>query len=172
MSKFDPYYHLLPFAILFFFANNFLLPEGLLYTAILSPVLLYYIYREGGLKTLLRWGILFLIPIPFHIAGGFDIKSYLISITLVFTALVFFAAAIRAVQNSNKNLEEIFTTIIIINAVLIFIALLVLPFGSIRDVFWYDVPISPDIPGFPRLKLLAYEPSTDLISSQLSTEKV
>ncbi len=159
MSKFDPYYHLLPFAILFFFANNFLLPEGLLYTAILSPVLLYYIYREGDLKTLMRWGILFLIPIPFHIAGGFDINSYLVSTALVFTALVFFAAAIRAVQNSNKNLEEIFTTIIIINAVLVFIALLVLPFGSIRDVFWYDVPISPDIPGFPRLKLLAYEPS-------------
>lgn len=159
MNKTASYYHFLPFAVLYFFGNNFLLPEGLLYTAILSPVFLYFIYREGGMKTLLTWSLLLVIPIPFQFISGIDIRSYSISTILVFTAWIFLFAAIEAVQQSNRNLETIFRTIIIVNTVLICIAIIVLPFPSFRELLWYEVPISPNVPGFPRLKLLAYEPS-------------
>jgi len=159
MSKNESYFYLLPFAVVYFFGNNFLLPEGLLYTSILSPVLLYYVYREGDFKTMMKWTLLLLIPIPFQLISGVDFKSYLISTTLLLTAWVFLFAAIRAVKNNTENLEPLFRTILIINSLLILAALIVLPFQPLRDIFWYSIPISPNVPGFPRLKLLAYEPS-------------
>lgn len=159
MSKTESYFYLLPFTVLYFFGNNFLLPEGLLYTAILAPVFLYYIYREGDLKKMMKWSLLLLIPIPFQLVSGVDLKSYLISTILVFTAWLFLFAAIRAVKNNGNNLEAIFKTVLIINSVLLLAALIFLPFQPLRDIFWYSIPISPNVPGFPRLKLLAYEPS-------------
>lgn len=159
MSKTDSYYHFLPFAILYFFGNNLFLPEGLLYTAILTPVFLYFIYREKSLFTFLKWSILLIFPIPFQLISGVDLSTYAISTTLVFTAWIFFFAAIYAIIRSIKGQEDIFRTILIINTILIFIAFLVLPFNLLRENFWYEIPISPSIPGFPRLKLLAYEPS-------------
>ena len=159
MSKSDSYYYLLPFAVIYFFGNNLLLPEGLLYTAILSPVLLYYIYREGDFKDLLKWSLLLLIPIPFQLVSGVDLKSYIISTTLLLSAWIFLFASIRAVKNYSNNLETIFRAVLIINSVLLLIALFALPFQPLRDILWDSIPISANVPGFPRLKLLAYEPS-------------
>ena len=159
MSKSESYFYLLPFALIYFFGNNFLLPEGLLYTAILTPVFLYYIYREGDFKLMIKWSLLLFIPIPFQLLLGVDLKSYLISTTLLFTAWFFLFAAMRAVKNNVNNLAALFKTVLIINSILILLALVVLPFQALREVFWYSIPISPNIPGFPRLKLLAYEPS-------------
>jgi hypothetical protein len=159
MSKTESYFYLLPIALVYFFGNNFLLPEGLLYTAILSPVLLYYIYREGDFKTMLKWSLLLLIPVPFQLVSGVEVKPYLVSSLLLFTAWIFLFASIRAVKNNVNTLEPLFKTVLLINSLLILLALFMLPFQPLREVFWYSIPISPNIPGFPRLKLLAYEPS-------------
>jgi hypothetical protein len=159
MKKTNTYYYLIPFAVLYFFFNNLLLPEGLLYTALLTPMLVYYIYREGDFKQMVLWSVLFLIPIPFHLIHGVDIRSFIISTTLVFTVVVFFFAARLMIFQANENIERIFRTILFANGALIIFAMLTLPAGFLREIFWYEIPISVGVQGFPRLKLLAYEPS-------------
>jgi hypothetical protein len=159
MKTTNTYYHLIPFAVLYFFFNSFLLPEGLLYSALLTPVMIYYLYREGDLGRMVLWGVLFLIPIPFHLLQGADVRFYLISIVLVFTVFVFFFAARQLILQANENMERVFRTILFINGVLIAIALLSLPVSALRELFWYEIPISAGVESFPRLKLLAYEPS-------------
>ncbi|MBS3770356.1 MAG: hypothetical protein V5A59_06095 [Bacteroidales bacterium] len=153
------YYHFFPFVVLYFFANNFLLPKGLLYTAILSPVFFYWLYKKHDLPMLFKWGVLLLIPIPFHLAIGVDLKTYIISTLLILTVWIFLFTAIRAVKEMRGYLDDMFYKILIIHSVLIVIALITLPFPAINKVMWDHTPISPGIPSFPRLRLLGYEPS-------------
>lgn len=145
--------------ILYFFLNNFLLPEGLLFTTLLCPVFIYWLYKNGKLASLLKWSILLLIPIPFQWAVGFQSEAYIKSYVLIFTAYIFLFTAIEAVRRATSSLNSIFKTVILINSVLLVAALIILPFPFLRDFLWNSIPISPDVPGFPRLKLLAYEPS-------------
>jgi len=148
-----------PYIILYFFLNNFLLPEGLLYTAILSPVFLYWLYKNHYLKQLAVYSILLAIPVIAHLFVGFDVKSYLVSIILLFTVWIFMFTTIHAIPRFNDNLDEIFRKILIINSVFVLIALVFLPIIPLQKIFWTTIPISPSVPGFPRLKLLTYEPS-------------
>ncbi|MEJ2595433.1 MAG: O-antigen ligase family protein [bacterium] len=83
----------------------------------------------------------------------------MVSTTLVFTAWIFLFTSIYAVRLLNDGLYRAFKAVIILNALLFLAALLILPFPQARDLMWYSIPISPEIPGFPRLKLLAYESS-------------
>jgi hypothetical protein len=153
------YNALLPYFVLYFFFNNFLLPEGLLYTTLLTPLFLYWLYKNSQLKNLIGGTVLLLIPIPFQFAAGLDGKSCFISSILVLTAFIFLVTTLKIVRNTRNSLENIFFKILIINSILIFVAILFLPFESLQAIFWNSIPISPTIQGFPRLKLLAYEPS-------------
>lgn len=159
MKKDATYYAFLPIAILYFFFNNAFLPHGLLFTMILSPVFIYWLYKQGKLMSWLKWSLLLLIPVPFHILTGFEIRSYLISTTLVFSAWLFLFTALEALSRMRGSLEDIFNKALAVNSFLILLAILFLPFTRFRGIFWYMVPISENIPAFPRLKLLAYEPS-------------
>lgn len=156
----DPSYHqLLPFVVLYFTANNFLLPHGLLFTTLLTPVFLYWLFKTDGLVVFLKWTLLLLLPIPFHLFTGFEIRSYIVSTILVFSAWVFLFTALKAVARLDEDIEGAFRVVLIVNSILLAAALLILPFAPVRDLMWYSIPISPNIPGFPRLKLLAYESS-------------
>jgi len=153
------YFHFIPFVILYFFFNNVFLPQGLLYTTLLSPVFLYYLYKNDKIKNMLKWTLVLLIPIPFHIITGFDIKSYLISSSLVFSAWIFLFTSMEAVKKTNNNLDKIFLKVLLLNSVLVLIALIFLPLTPLQSLLWDSIPISHGIESFPRLKLLAYEPS-------------
>ena len=159
MSTTPVYIQYLPYIILYFFLNNVLLPHGLLYTALLSPLFIYWIYKQHGIVSMLKWSLVFIIPIPFQLFQGVDMPVYLKSTALVLTAYIFLFAAIRAVSFLNDAMEEVFKKVLAINSILLAIALLFLPFSSLRPVFWNSIPISPNIPPFPRLDMLAYEPS-------------
>lgn len=153
------YYLFLAYFILYFFFNILFLPEGLLYTTFLTPLFLYWLYREHQMATLLRWSLLLLIPIPFQLFLGVDAGTYIISSVLVITAWVFLFTALHAVRSAGDSLEDIFLKVIAVNSILLFIALLILPFHALRDIMWDTVPMSRNLPALPRLKLLAYEPS-------------
>jgi hypothetical protein len=159
MTNENKYISYFPYILLFFFLNNVLLPEGLLYTTLLSPVFLYWLYKNNHLKQLFGYSMLLLVPFVAHLFVGFDIKSYVISSGLVFTAWVFLFTAIHSVPLFNENLNKIFRKVLIFNSILLVVALAFLPLISLQEVFWSSIPISPSVPGFPRLKMLAYEPS-------------
>jgi len=159
MIENNKYQAYLPYIILFFFLNNVLLPHGMLYTSLLSPVFIYWLYKQNKLKEMILWGLFILIPVPFHFLSGIDPKTYVVSTALLLTAWIFLFTALKYASVLEKNIYPIFRTILIINSALLVIAILVLPFGLLRDIMWDSTPISPNIPPFPRLDLLAYEPS-------------
>jgi len=159
MSKTPAYYHFLPYIILYFFLNNVLLPHGLLYTALLSPVFIYWIYKQDGLKSMIKWMVLIIIPIPFHIYSGFDSYTYLRSTALLITAWIFLFTTMHTVRVLKEDMDTVLKKILYINSLILIIALVILPFESLRSFLWNSVPISPNIPPFPRLDMLAYEPS-------------
>jgi len=146
-----------PFAILYFFFNSLFLPIGLLYTALLTPFFLYWIYKQNRMKYI--W-LFFLVTLPLaciHFLNGVNIQSYLKSYILLFTAFVFGVSFYLFLKKAN-TIRLIFDKLIVWNFLLAFVASVLL-FLGIRDIFWYQEPISAGITDIPRLKMFTYEAS-------------
>lgn len=159
MNVGSTYHHFLPFFVLYFFFNIVFLPAGLLYTSLLTPFFLYWLYKKKRLPSLIKWSLLLLAPIPFQWMTGFDTRTYLMSTVMVIAAWIFLFTALEAIRSTRDSLEDLFFKILMINSILIIIALLILPFPLLRDLMWDSEPMSRNLTAFPRLKLLAYEPS-------------
>ncbi len=153
------YYHLLFYLVIYFFCNSLLLPEGLLYTTLLSPVMLYFVYKHREMAPHPAWFLLLLVPVTFQWINGVDTRTYLISTALVFTAALFLITSVVLLVHYKTDLHDLFKSILIINGLLTGLALLLLPFPEIRGWLWYTLPVSAGIETLPRLKLLTYEPS-------------
>ena len=99
----------LPIAVLYIFFNGVFLPEGVLYTTLLTPVLLLWLIRYPTIKYL---GYFFLLTIPLaimHWANGiesypFYFKSYI----LFFTVFVFGLALFQYLFENCHTLRRIF----------------------------------------------------------------
>src|SRR5690606_27061782 len=50
-----------------------------------------------------------------------------------------------------------FNKLLVWNSIFVVLALMVVPFQTGRNLLWYEIPISPGVPAFPRLKLFTYE---------------
>ena len=146
-------------AIIYFFCNNTFLPNGLLYTAMLTPFFLYWLFVTDKIVELIKWGVLLLIPIPFHFLVGVDIKTYFISSGLVFTVWVFLFTAIYAVKMMNTNLDRVFKVILLINFVLVVLVWILSLFNLGNSFFWHDRIMTTGINYVPRLMLFNYEPT-------------
>ena len=148
----------LPVAVLYFFLNSFLLPTGLLYTAILTPLLLLWLYQYKNLSKVWLF-FAFLIPFAFvHFINGVNARFYLISSVLLFTVFVF-AICFWQFLKVCTTLRSIFRKILILNFILVVIACIMFFVPSMRNIFWHVSTISSGLEKLPRLKLLTYEPS-------------
>ncbi len=147
-----------PYVLLIYFFNAFLLPHGLLYSAILSPVFIYWLWKQGSRLALPIAALLIILLDVYYGYQGASIQALLLSSGLFFTAVVF---AITAGYwfDQNPHPHWLFKRILTWNSLFILVALIALPFSIGRSIFWYEVPISPGIPSFPRLKLFTYEAS-------------
>ncbi len=159
MSSGHPYNGLIFWFVLFFFFNGLFLPEGLLYTTLLSPMLLYYLYRRGGLTGMLKWGVLLLIPVPFQLMTSPELHSYLLSSGLIAAALILLFVALKVAEDARPVAGRLFSNLLTWNTWLLLPALLVLPLPALMPVMWDTTPISPGIASFPRLSMFAFEPS-------------
>jgi hypothetical protein len=153
------YYHFLVYMVIYFFFNGFLLPEGLLYTTLLSPVMLYFLYKHRNTAPSPAWLLLILIPFPFQLFHGVDVHSYLVSCTLIFSVVIFMYTVPVLLKEYEQNIPDLFKTILMINAIMAGVAFLFLPIAMTRDWVWYNVPVSAGIESLPRLKMFTYEPS-------------
>jgi hypothetical protein len=148
----------MPVAVLYFFFNGFLLPLGLLYTTLLTPLLLIWLSKYSSFRHL---GIFFLVTIPFgivHFMIGVDPEFYLRSYLLLFTVYVFglcFYQFLKVCQ----TLGVIYRNLLILNSFLVLLALVALFIPGFREILWTSSNISYNIEGINRLKLLTYEPS-------------
>ncbi|PWT96533.1 MAG: hypothetical protein C5B52_15525 [Bacteroidetes bacterium] len=148
----------LPVGILYFFFNSFLLPQGMLYTTILTPLFLIWLYRYPIFNYV--W-LFFIVSVPFmivHLLNGVNFVYYFRSYFLLFSVFVFGMAFYQFLKNC-KNLPSIFEALLIINIFLLGLAVIALPIPSLVDRFWYTSPITTGINESLRLKLLTYEPS-------------
>ena len=79
----------LPFAILYFFLNSLGLPNGLTYTALLSPFFYYWIVVTRKRELFLPFLLAFLPFMVLQLIQGVDTKSYVISSLSMAAAYIF-----------------------------------------------------------------------------------
>jgi hypothetical protein len=148
----------LPFAILYFFLNSVFLPLGLLYTTILTPFFLIWLYRQNKIE---YWWVFFILTIPFayiHYRQGIDLYYYFKSYVLLFTVFVFILTIIRFLQITT-SLRTIFRQLLKINFFLVCIACILFFIPAARGLMWSVYDVSTGLTQFPRLSLFTYEPS-------------
>ena len=147
----------LPIALLYFFFNGFLLPAGLLYTTILTPLFLVWL---SGFPIFKKIWLFFIVAIPFvlvHLYNGVNTTYYLRSFLLLFSVYVF-ALAFYQVLTLCQTMRLIYKRILLLNVAFIIIALIALYIPSLKGRFWYSNEITSGVETV-RLKMLTYEPS-------------
>jgi hypothetical protein len=148
----------LPIAVIYFFFNGFLLPLGLTYTTLLTPVFLIWLYRYPSFNYL--W-LFFLVSIPFavvHFINGVSILAYLKSYFLWFAVYVFSLSFYQFIRNCN-SLPGLFKDLTIINFFLVLFALVGFFIPVIREAVWYNNAITNGVKNLYRLKMFTYEAS-------------
>ncbi|MGV3765453.1 MAG: hypothetical protein ACO1NW_04960 [Chitinophagaceae bacterium] len=149
----------LPIAFIYFFVNSFLLPNGLLYTTLLTPVFLLWIAHFK--KTPVVIAAYFTILSPFviaHFINGVDAKAYLVSFSLFFTTFIF-ALTFYFFLKKTTSIRLLYKSLLLLNIVFVILAIITLFIPRLTSYFWTDANISANIEGVYRLKLLTYEPS-------------
>ncbi len=94
-----------------------------------------------------------------HFSAGVDTGAYIKSYILFSSAFVFSLWAYHYLRDKHEKLPQYFQQITLYNTFLVLLAIVGLLLPLTREILWYDVPIHPAIPAFPRLRLLVYEPS-------------
>ena len=158
MEKTIQFNRYLPAEVLYFFLNSFLLPLGLLYTTLLTPVFLIWLYRYPSFRYI--W-LFFIVSLPFmavHFLHGVDVVVYLKSYLLLFSVFVF-SVCVYQFLKLVKSLGSIYRSLIIINLFLVVVALAVYFVPGLKDVFWYKNFLTKGVNDLYRLKLLTYEAS-------------
>jgi len=146
-------------AILIFFFNTFLLPEGLTVVLLLTPVWCYLLYQQNKISD----SVMLLIPLlvygVIHILGGVVLSYYFISLAMI-CALVFFIMAFYSfVNNPEVQWDFVFRDIAIINFFFAVASIPMLYIPVLKPMVWYLAPVSRGIVALPRLKLFTSEAS-------------
>lgn len=146
-----------PFAVVYFFLNSVGLPFGLTYTALLSPLLYWWVVTQRKKEILLPFFICLLPFVIAHLIEGVEMKAYLISI-INYTAVYIFCHAFFNFLVLCEDVEKIFRNLLIINFILCLIAI-PLYFTSFDQLFWTEQSITDGVGNFKRLKIFTYEAS-------------
>src|SRR5216684_4250815 len=147
-------------ACLYFFFNSFLLPDGLLYTILLSPVFLYWLTMKKA-PVLRSVTIFFCCWFPImviHFAYGISLPEYLKSSALYFTVFVFAMTIYTYFKGYSFTYEPLMETVLKINFVFVLVCVFLL-LANQTYVVWSVTDISEGVSDFPRLRMLTYEPS-------------
>lgn len=159
MKTANPTYTLfLSTAVLYFFFNSFLLWQGLYYTTLLTPFFFLYLIRQNGLKYYACFLLLTLCFAGLQIATVAFVRDYIISFCLLQTLAIFVLSFFYSLKQP-IDLGNTYKILAYINILLVIIALVALVIPLVKPVFWYLLPISPNIPAIPRLKLFSVEAS-------------
>lgn len=147
----------LPIVLIYFFFNGVFLPEGLLYTVLLSPLFLYLTFKERLFKPYLLFTLGSIAYFVIHLSLGIDLMYYLRSWVMMFSSFIF-CITVYVFIRKEAFLDYSFKSVLAVNTLLLPIAVAAY-FSPLKSSFWYLVPISPDLPIIPRLKMLTYEAS-------------
>ncbi len=136
-----------------------LLPKGLLYTNILSPLFYYNLIQQKRKTFLLPFACFLIVYDVIHIYNGVDLPSFVIS-NFLFISTYFCVASFYHFINNYEELPRLFKEVLLFNALLAFIAI---PFffapRPYQEWFWYINKLTKGFAEFPRLALFTYEAS-------------
>lgn len=148
----------IPYFVLFEIFNFALLPEGLLYTTILCPLLFLFLYRLKRLKTLL---FLVVLIFPFVLAHFFlnDLRllDYFQSSFLMISVYIAVLTAVTLLR-IHKDPARIFATIILLTVCFTGLAI-ILKAAGVGTLLWSEGTVTKGAEITTRLRLLTYEPS-------------
>lgn len=147
----------LPAILLYFFFNGFLLPLGLLYTTLLTPLFLFWLFKFPSFRHLI-WFFIFSLPfVIVQLSNGVDTTSYVRSTLLLFSVYVFALTCYQFLV-SCQSIRSIYRDVLLFNALMTVLAFLALAIAPARKIFWYANEITAGVHTL-RLRLLTYEPS-------------
>lgn len=146
------------FALIYFFFNSLGLPSGLTYTAILSPLLYWWIVVTRRKEVLLPF---LMVLFPFlaaqYLTGVTDMKAWVVSTIYLVTVYIFCQAFYTFLRYCN-DVERIFRRLLWINLIFCLIAI-PLYFTPFYEVMWIQQWLTKGVDNFRRLKLFTYEAS-------------
>jgi hypothetical protein len=148
-----------PLFLFLFFFNTFLLPQGLSWSLLLTPVWLYLLHITGRLYLLRGLLLIFICFGCVHLLLGVDLVYYAVSVALMLGLGIFLITAWYYLNNSDIDYEQLFKRIVLLNFIftLISIPFLFIPF--LKPLVWYVMSMSEGIGLIPRLKMFTYEAS-------------
>jgi hypothetical protein len=147
----------LPFALIFFFFNSLALPRGLTYTALLSPLFYWWIFKTRKRDIMLPFLVCCAPFIIIHIILGVDFKAYFVSL-LNLAAVYIFCQAFYTFLKVCVDKERVFWNLLVINFIFCLIAV-VLYFTPYYELVWIQQFLTKGVEDFRRLKLFTYEAS-------------
>ncbi len=158
--KRSQYKYFLLVACVYFFFNSFMLPDGLLYTILLSPVFLYWlIIKKAPVVRCISIFLFCWVPmLVIHYSYGISLGAYLKSSALYFTVLLFGMTIYTYFKLYSFTYEPIMERVLKINFLFVIVSVCLLLAGK-SEVVWSVTDISEGVSEFPRLRMLTYEPS-------------
>lgn len=149
-------------AILLFFLNSVFLGGRLSLVLLLSPLWLYLSqYSKAGIhKGVLISGLILISYFPFHYINGIvSLSDYFQSLAVFLSVLLFINVTIYYIKNQSHQLDSLFRSLLILNALFALISLLLLFVPELKNSVWYIKTISEGLQELPRLKLFTPEAS-------------
>ena len=145
---------------LYFFFNSFLLPDGLLYTILLSPFFLVWLgtHKVPVLKYSLLFLLCWLPLLVIHYSLGISLSDYLKSSALYFTVFLFALTIHTYFRYYSFTYELLMEKVLKLNFLFVIAAVFLLVADK-KDILWSVTDISEGVSDFPRLRMLTYEPS-------------
>lgn len=124
------------FAMLIFFFNSFLLPEGLTIVLLLTPIWMYFLYLQK------RWAIAVCLLLPLllysivHLFNGVNLYYYAISVAVLSCLILFTACCYYFVNSKIVDWDRIFRNIAILNFIFVLVSLPLLFIPALKPLVW------------------------------------
>lgn len=152
------YNHLFLFLFVLIFINTIALPKGLLYTTLASPLLYFWLVKNGQKNILTKF---ILVTLPFVVAHltlpglnhFFYFRSYLLAIAVYISLYAFY----HILRTESSFFESVMERLIFINFFLAMIGLL-LRFTPYRSLMWFQNEAMSGTDAL-RFQMFTYEPS-------------
>lgn len=145
-------------SIIYLFFNSFLLPDGLLFTTLLTPFFFIHLLKHKGIQVYFVFLIVSCIMAAIQLPTVDYFKEYVKSFILLQTVAIFTINTYYVIKEE-ANLAVTFKVLSTVNMVLLGISILFLFIPLLRPWLWYQMSMSEGLPVIPRLKMLTYEAS-------------
>lgn len=145
------------FAFIYFFINSVGLPQGWVYTSLLSPFFYWWAVKTRRTEVMLPFVVAIIPFFIVHLSMGVDAGKYFASL-MNMAAVYIFCQAFYTFLITCRDPEPIFKKLLIITFALCIIAI---PFygTSFYHIFWIEQYLTKGIDNYRRLKLFTYEAS-------------